>query len=75
MSCCLKINIKGDLRTVSYLYSENVGEANKKVFRKIQKLVQPFSPNTIIGHFEYYIFFLITSIQSQFSLFLNRKNI
>jgi len=29
MSCCLKINIKGDLRTVSYLYSENVGEANK----------------------------------------------
>ena len=25
----MKFNIKGDLRTVSYLYSENVGEANK----------------------------------------------
>jgi hypothetical protein len=28
----LKINIKGDLRTASYLYSENVGKANKQVF-------------------------------------------
>ena len=74
MSCCLKINIKGDLRTVSYLYNENVGEANK-FFCKIQKLVQPSSPNTIIGHFEDIYIFLITSIQSQFILFLNRKNI
>ena len=65
----------GRLRTASYLYySENVGEANKKVFCKIQKLVQPSSTNTIIGHFEYYIFFfLITSIQSIFIIFKQKK--
>ena len=53
LTCSKIYNAVGQQRN---LYSENVGKATKQVFCKIQKLVQPSSPNTIIGHFKYYIY-------------------
>ena len=73
MSYCLKINIKGDLRTVSYLYSENVGEANKEVFFAKIRSHTLLTLSLEILNIIYIYFFLITSIQSPFLFFKQKK--